>query len=78
MITKTSHQTVPPGLQLYTFDYPDGWREMPETVVCLDGQCDPSPEQCHLESDAEAVNFAKLYGANRATHAITGRAVFAS
>ena len=75
MNTKSSHQSFPSGLELYSFEYPDGWKEMPATVTCLDGECDPAPTQCFLQNDTEAAKFAKLYGAIRATHAITGRII---
>ncbi len=75
---KSSNGSVPKGLSLYFFEYPDGLREMPATVECLDGNCDPAPKHCHLAGDEEAIRFAQLYTARRAVHAISGRVVYSN
>jgi hypothetical protein len=75
---RSSHRSIPAGLQLYTFVYPEEWRELPETVVCLDGQCDPAPEQLFLSGDNEAAMAAKLYRAIKAVNEVSGVIVFQS
>jgi hypothetical protein len=61
---KSSNGTIPAGLTLYTFEYPEGWRDTRD------------PEQCHLQNDAEAVLFAKDNGAIKAVNIMTGAVVF--
>lgn len=74
---KTSHGTIPPGLTLYLFEYSEA-RPLPDTVVCLTGECEAQPSEIFLGGDAEAVRFAKARGARRAVNGVTGRVVFKS
>lgn len=72
---KTSHGTVPPGLTLYLFEYPEG-HESEETWCCgPNGECVSNPPQCFIESDAVALAFGLRFGAIRITNAVTGKAI---
>jgi hypothetical protein len=71
----SSANTIPPGLTLYTFDYPEG-HESEEMWPCgPNGECVPNPPQCFIESNVEAIKFGERFGAARITNAVTGKAI---
>lgn len=72
---KSSHGTVPAGLTLYLFDYPEG--HVSDGTWCSGpgGECVPNPPQCFLEGDEQAMKFGAEFGANRATNAVTGKVI---
>lgn len=68
----TSANTIPPGLTLYLFEYPDG-HESEETWCCgPNGECIPNPPQCFIASNAEALKFGERFGASLIANAVTG------
>ncbi len=72
---KSSANAVPPGLTLYTFDYPEGHES--EEIWCCgpNGECAPNPSQCFIESNAEALKFGRRFGAFRVTNSVTGKVI---
>lgn len=71
----TSAHTIPPGLTLYTFDYPHGHVSSDTWPWGPDGECLPNPPGCFLESNIEAVKFGERFGASRVTNAVSGKVV---
>ena len=61
----SSADSIPSGLTLYAFDYPDGMDR---------GEC--AADTQFLETDENARWFMRTYGATRATNVITGDIIF--
>lgn len=61
-MTQSSAGTIPAGMQLYTFEYPDSADHTDREMI-----------QCFCTTFDQAEIFGRMYGSVRVTHAISGR-----